>query len=582
MKGWATIFILLLLTGCATSTTVSLHTDPPGGQVRISETGEVVAHGGSVDLEPGWYRFSSEAEGYRGDTLRREIPRSSDHRITVPLGMGFAAVEIRALPEEATIEIGDEGPAQGRIRTELSAGRHTLEVSLEGYRTHRELLHIEPGREVSRSIELEAVPVAEEPSHGRATVTPEPESARVFFQGRDLGVGSQELEPLTPGTYSVAGVRLINNRQRLTGAVDFTIEAGDERVVALRVNRRERRFEGEWLSEVEALRREQRRYRQQRSERPFAVQMEDAEAAVELLRERDDLGEALMAMLRVGDRVTLKTADETWQIWKRHREQTADFAAAVAALQRGGTYASPWADDSVEIVQVEDSGADPLATLVLALHRARAPNPLLDLHADQFAESAKAAQDRLRVARNRADGQLTVLVHGGEAPALSEGTLRTFGDLHFATLAPGRGAIELNWEQRPERVLVISDRPGLLRPIGEVEPLLLEQRRWLSFLNPRAAATVTTLQRFAYGPEVEGGWSHRVLRKGENPLDFQLDLTGDAIGPHKKPGLYQRAWILEYKEEGEVTPTQRQVQIQYRVHSDAEDGVLDDFLRRIE
>lgn len=567
MKGWATIFIMLLLTGCATSTTVWVDTDPPGGQVTVEETGDVVDDGESVDLQPGRYRFSSEAEGYRGDALTREIPRGGEQRITVPLGMGFAPVEIRALPTDADIDIGGEHQGQGRISTELNAGVHAVEVSLEGYDTHREQLRIEPGRPVSRLIQLEAIPEA--PTHGQVTVTPEPQSARVIFQDQDLGAGAHALGPLLPGTYSVWGIKSINDRQRLTGEVDFTIEAGERRTVTLSLDRQERRFQGEWLSEAEALRREQRRYRQHRTQRPLAVQMDHAGTVIEQLRQRDDLAQALMAMLRVGDRVTLKAASQRWQIWKRHSEWTPDFEASVAALQAGEPYSPPWADDPVQTLRVEPS-ADPLATMIMALHRARAPNPLLDLHADQFSE------DSITVSRNRSDGELTVLLHGGEDLTLSEGGLRTFGDVHFDTVPAGHASIDLRWGQVPERVLIISDRSGPIREMGAPDPLLLEQQRWLS-LAPGLA--VTRLLRLSYGPEYSG-WSHRVTQREGGPVDFQLDLTGDHIGPHEMPGDYQRVWVLEYEQGG--TRSQRQVQIRYRVLRDAEDGGLDEFIRRVD
>ena len=569
----AIALFLLLLAGCAAGpATVIVQTDPPGGTVRVDATDEVAAHGSAVVLPAGAYRFTGESPGYRAGTVEAEVLAGQEQRLTVPLGPGFALVELRALPAEALIRIDEQHEGQGILRMELEAGAYAVEVALEDFETQRQSIQVEPGVPLVRAFRLEPkrLEVTPEepppPTHGRVQVEPEPANAMLQFRGRDLGRGAQDLGALPPGTHRVSGVATLGPGLRLTGAREFAVAAGEDLRVELRLAERERLFEGEWLAEAEALRREERRYQGQRVRQPIAVDLYPSGGALEALRRDDRLRDALFTLLRVGDRVTVHAAGGPWEIWKRHREVTGEFTAAVDALRNSAASTQPWRSDPVRSVRAQAT-AEPLAAVAFALHGARNVAPHLDLEAPQLDAGG------VRVDRSLADGPITLVVLGGQGVEVLGNRLESFGALRFGELSAGNGAIELRWQVAPQRILLVGDTAGPVRVPGGGGELPIGQRGPVS-LAP--AARVHWLERLSYGPDFESWQRERFDTSG--PLGFQLDLTRDEIGPHQNPGPYRRIWLVGYEQDGQ--PSQRQVAIDYRVGTHAGDGEIREFIRR--
>lgn len=571
----ASALLLLLLAGCAVGpATVILQTDPPGGTVRVDGTDEVAAHGSAVVLPAGAYRFTGESPGYRAATVEAEVRAGQEQRLTVPLGPGFALVELRALPAEASIRVGDQHEGQGNLRMELEAGAYAVEVALEDFETQRQSIQVESGVPVVRAFRLEPkrLEVTPEepppPTHGRVRVEPEPANAMLQFRGRDLGLGAQDLGALAPGTHRVSGVATLGPGLRLTGAREFAVAAGEDLRVELLLAQRERLFEGEWLAEAEALRREERRYQGQRVRQPIAVDLYPSGGALEALRRDDRLHDALFALLRVGDRVTVHAAGGSWGVWKRHREVTPEFTASVEALRSVTAPAQPWSSDPARTVRVQAT-ADPLATMAFALHGARNLVPHLDLEAKQLEAGG------VRIARSLADGPVTVVVLGGQGVVAPGASLESFGPLRFGEVTASNGDIELRWQATPRRVLLVADTAGPVRVPDQVAELPVGQRELVK-LAP--GVRVQRLERLSSGPDFEG-WQREVFNTS-GPLGFQLDLTSDEIGPHPTPGAYRRIWLVGYEQDGQRS--QRQIAIAYRVGTDATGHEIREFIRRVE
>jgi len=86
------------------------------------------------------------------------------------------------------------------------------------------------------------------------------------------------------------------------------------------------------------------------------------------------------------------------------------------------------------------------------------------------------------------------------------------------------------------------------------------------------------MQRYSLGPEYKG-WQQQSFVTG-GPLDFEVDLSRDEVGPQKKPGEYRRVWILEFGGiQGKVS-TQRQLGMNYRVTNEDKEAESSEFLRR--
>lgn len=569
-----------LLAGCAAGPArVVLETQPPGGTVGVAGTDIVVTHGTEVELPAGTHGFTARADGFRAATVSADIVASAAPVVvTVPLGMGYAEVAIRATPAQASIAIGGEVLATGSLDTELDAGEHALLISHPGYQAHTETLAVTPGQEITRDIVLLATeapppeaapapppPPAPAPTHGSVELVPSPSNAVLSLGQRSLGEGAQRIDALAPGGHTVSGVAPLDAVRRLVGEARFELEAGALLRVPITLERSERLFEGAWLPAADAQARELARYRGARVSEPFALIVEEA------LRPRlcglDALAPALMQILRVGDRLVSPSAGAPAAIWKRHAQTTHEFDAAVAAWCAGESTPYEWADDTARRVRVPVQTEDPLASLAFGLHQARSAHPLLDLGAAQLPAAG------IEIQRVRGDGVLTLIAQGGAGFDPVSQSAWSSGTLVLARFPAGDGPHALRWQTPPQRLLIISDTRAPVVEYDGQAVLLRGEKRLINLLDQ---VSVKRMTRLSHGPDFEG-WQRSAIDTS-GPLGFQLDLASDEIGPHERAGDYRRLWVLEYTQGGQTT--QRQVELRYRVTDDVKEVESSEFLRR--
>ncbi|MDD2320993.1 MAG: hypothetical protein PHO83_13195 [Geobacteraceae bacterium] len=325
--------------------------------------------------------------------------------------------------------------------------------------------------------------------------------------------------------------------------------------------------QAEGLSHDEMLRREAVRYRSQKIANPVSLHARVTGQAMSELRSTSRVASNLHQVMRVGDRIVFEPNGSSRTLWKRNREITPEFRAAVAALLKGKKVELPWQSETERRRVSVTIKSNTLAGLAFALHRARAVLPLVDLSAGQLAANGETIQ------RTRKDGTITLLIEGGAGLQIPGTVLKIGKNLHLARITAGNGPLVLRWQNSPDQLLAISDSSSPFSNLAAVGDLQIQEKRILSIVK---GAQVKSFIRLSSGPAYKGWQRQEFAPSG--PLSAQLDLSRDEVGPHDRSGKYQRLWIVTCQVDGGLT--QRQVASSYTVIEKKKKFGSDKFLRR--
>lgn len=417
----------------------------------------------------------------------------------------------------------------------------------------------------SGQVETSAASAAPVPTEALVRITAKPEAARILLDGEPLDV-RDPAKRLAFGEHEIRAEGKESGWARWVGSLRFSVATPQDQTVPINLEQRERRYRGRWLPQDEALRLEEADYRAARIDRPIALKLAANDQALKSLRAGGLSAEQLHAVLRIGDRIDFRTPERSWLVWKRHEERDAAFNEAVAALLAGRQGEQLFKDHGGMLAAeaaLKDAG---LPALAFALHGARNKLPHLDLGGNQLGRNGES------IARVAADGALTILARADGRFGVQGLPLKKIGDLYVGVAPPGNDPIRIEWDQRPQRLLVIADKAINFGTDKIPDALQIGEKRVFGLARDRS---VDALVRISSGPDYEGARREDIRREG--PLAAQIDLAKDEVGPNKAPGDYQRIWLVTLAaQEG---ATQRQISARYKVTSSEKDVKGDAFLR---
>lgn len=575
------IGLFFFLYGCATKppihiADVLISTLPPGGSVTVKESGRIVEDGDQIQLPEGRYTLVSKKPGYREGSFSLKVIGKELQTVTVPLGKGFAMVTLSTAPADAVIGIDEIGFSGVSFSDDLNAGSYEIVVQHPAYRSKRETVVVEPGKPVEITFTLDKIPAkttnaTKNQTTGAVSFETSPTGGVVDFRGQQLTMDNSIAKQLPFGKYSVKATKMLDEETRLEGGANFELKNAGLLKVTVELNERKKLFEGEWLPEETVVTREEERYRRQRVKNPVHLKVsltgDNWKGSISDLA----LQQALMKILRVGDRISYSTRSGEWKIWKRHTDFTLAFSKSVEDFLEGDKSNTVWPSDKAILegsIQLNNLALDKIA---YALHSKRAVHPMLDLRQDQMSENSET------VYRSPADGNLTVLVMGGEDLNLggsAEVQKLDFGLGQIFNVSKKSDPIKISWNKKPERLLVVSDASGDFSEFKSGQLALKKGEKKL--LNLSRHNRVIFLKRISSGPDYQGWQSENFEATG--PLAEQIDLNTDEIGPNNAQGNYQRIWIARFR--NSTGKSQRQLAMAYRVIDENKEFESDQFFGR--
>lgn len=563
--------------------TVIIKTIPAGGDVVIQPLGRQVVDGESIALDFGLYMLTASRSGYRSGNLQLRVDDTVLPVVSVPLGEGFASVHLISDPSAATVSIGKRQLGVTPLSVELGAQDHVLEVSLAGFETLSQPIHVVADQPQSVELVLQ-------PGGDLATleISTEPRAALIRLDGQLVGHSPMTLSNIPPGKHRLYAELIENSHSRLTGNMDLHLVANQRRQVNLSLDRQEVSFN----ARVAAAKAEAKRPEEGPTLAPGVDQWSAQQAPLELPAltapevVRDNAGIAadpqllsvqldeslrldlsqrqfvtdLLVLLRIGDGFDFY--QQQLKVGGFRKQQPLLSPELLRQLSAMGV------DVREDVRPLSADSLYRLRNLVFDLYGQRGGYPLLELQDDQSVEQTQ------QVRRVVGDGEIWVLgeysagfdVAGSSPLAVSAG-------IGLYRLEPADGVINISWRQRPGRVLVTAANSPVFATLAAPNRLALREKL---ILNPLAGQSVNEVTELTAGPEFRGWRKHQLVK-------LDSDLAGGLeplieIGPHERAGNYRRAWIVRYRDpEGE---RQRQLSLAYQVGTQQEQVTSDEFLRR--
>ena len=160
-----------------------------------------------TNLTPGMHLVEVKKEGYEIWSESVEVKGDKENRLSATLLELTGSVNISSNPSNAIIRIG--GKETGNtptIITNLSAGKHLVDISMNGYADWKESVDIIPGKEIDITaiLQMEVGITAElHMKGGRLNINSEPSNAMIFIGGKEEGATPKILTDIKPGKHIV-------------------------------------------------------------------------------------------------------------------------------------------------------------------------------------------------------------------------------------------------------------------------------------------------------------------------------------------------------------------------------------------
>ncbi len=177
--------------------TVSINSEPSNAMVFIDgkkagSTPETIA-----DLTPGIHLVEVKQDGYETWSESVEVKDDKEYTLKAILLEITGSINISSNPSNAIIRIDNmETGNTPSIITNLSTGKHLLEVEMNGYELWSDSINTEPGKEITITAELQT-------KTGSVVIKSEPTNAMVLIDGEKAGSTPETLTNIKPGKHLV-------------------------------------------------------------------------------------------------------------------------------------------------------------------------------------------------------------------------------------------------------------------------------------------------------------------------------------------------------------------------------------------
>ena len=540
------------------SATLRVITEPTTASVIIA--GQRLQSGERIYLEPGLYDVIVEMEDHHRYREQVVLEPGMHMDRVISLDPLDAEIIINVDPADAEISIGERIVESGSP-VALSPGRYRVEISRDGYFPEKISVSLAPGQESALELTLDLIPTS-----GELRLQGHSADARLLINGREVGVGSAELE-LEFGRYRFESVLDLADWRRERAERTIVFQRNGEQRFQSATATLEYLHGEDWQSAERFLLEEQEAYVDQRVDNPIHLRAQLSDDASLGLSELEGLGVWLHSLLRPGDRIDLMTESASVLLWARSDQIHPAFAEGVLAFIEQIDFVPPWADDALATDSIEVDLAEP-ADLIFAVLAARPLSPILSL------DSRGLRKEGMEFHRAESDGQVRIVAQGGSGLTM-DGSPVNMGPLglHDEQLESESATHQFAWDEVPERLIVLpANGPHILQP--ELANLRRGEKSVVSISLDDEPERVHQFTVRLNGDE-PGEWESFEPGVGFGSV---LDLRDVDLGPHTREGHYQRIWLFEFLSDG--SSAQRQVNAEYHVGEEEAETQSGLFLRR--
>ncbi len=136
-------------------------------------------------------------ENYQTELRKLKLKPGSKAKVFITLKRGQGTLVISSQPKGAQLWINDKKYLPAPLSKKLPAGSYKITAALEGYVKQEKTVVVKHGEKTQVALTMK------EPPPGSLIVTSQPEGARVWIDGKEVGV-TPLTKPAEPGSHKVA------------------------------------------------------------------------------------------------------------------------------------------------------------------------------------------------------------------------------------------------------------------------------------------------------------------------------------------------------------------------------------------
>ncbi len=159
---------------------------------NIGTTAETI-----TGLIPGKYSVEVRMDGHEVWSESVEVEADTEKDLTAVLQIKPGSISINSEPTKARIFLdGKSVGTTAETITDLTPGKHTLEVKLDGYGIWRQIVDVEPEKETVLMAALQL-------KTGSIMIESKPAKAMIYLDGEEVGITPETLWYLVPGKHEI-------------------------------------------------------------------------------------------------------------------------------------------------------------------------------------------------------------------------------------------------------------------------------------------------------------------------------------------------------------------------------------------
>ncbi len=623
--------LIFFLAGC-THSMLTVHTQPPGGVVKIQGLNATLQDGDSIKLKSGNYTLRSFKQGYSGGSIKINVSGQKDQVVTVPLGEPFALITLKTIPSglrakivelKRTIRDGDTIP--------LQRGQYTFVLKMPGYKEVKSIVPVDghtpqtvilqrgegygqvciKAHPAKALIQLDDLPAVhgrfeQEINAGKHLLKVSATGYFPFEKFLNLEPGKRidlkvELKKIPDSAYVTVltkpegGSIYFQGKKIGTTRADLgSLKFGTYVVKAIkqldefhRVTGNKRFKLSSSNSKQVILSLTQREYFFQGNWMP--------ESQARSLEEQSYTREKVANPLLIDVHLSKKAIDELlankgFAFQLHHVLRVGDcikfhVAGKEYMVWKRHRDISPEFEYQVQIMQGKKTGVDFLfkPAKLKALHLNIKHHVLSELAFFIYKsitdypllnlDGALLNKRGENIYRCVSDGAVIIILQGGKDVRLNKKqVVYLTKDLYIQKITPENNVLSFSWQSPPQRILVVSDKKAPFMTSLPANIVLKRNEKKLLRLVDKTIK-VKNIVRITCFPDNSVKTD---ILKSEEP--FEIDLSIDEAGPHDLAGHYKRIWIVRFVKNSELS--QRQVNLSYQVINKIRKGASEMFFRR--
>ncbi|MGR3174615.1 MAG: PEGA domain-containing protein [Candidatus Scalindua sp.] len=191
-EGKALTAALQMITG-----TFTIESNPSMAMIYLNGREAGTTPATITDLKPGKYIVEVKRDGYRTWDKRVNVRANIENTVSAVLRLNTGSIMIDSEPTKAGILLNgkDVGTTPETI-TGLDPGKYNIEVRLDRYEVWSESTKVKIGRESALKASLQI-------KSGSISINSKPSNARIYIDGKDVGITPGIIKPIDSGTHEV-------------------------------------------------------------------------------------------------------------------------------------------------------------------------------------------------------------------------------------------------------------------------------------------------------------------------------------------------------------------------------------------